>query len=85
MVFLFKVSPSTNCFWVKYYITAHSLSEDVISEKKKKKKNTMKNDITKAACHVSVNLEIYFVSLTLFVSVGLVCKLLKPKHLRGMD
>lgn len=45
----------------------------------------MKNDITKAACHVSVNLEIYFVSLTLFVSVGLVCKLLKPKHLRGMD
>lgn len=38
MVFLFKVSPSTNCFWVKYYITAHSLSEDVISEKKEEKK-----------------------------------------------
>lgn len=37
------------------------------------KKN--KQDITKAACHVSVNLEIYFVCLTLFVFVGLVCKL----------
>lgn len=73
MVFLFKVKKK-NCFWFKYYITAHSLSEDIISEEKMEKKCIEKN-ITKAACHVSVNLEIYFVCLTLFVSVGLVCKL----------
>lgn len=75
MVFLFKVQK--NCFRFKYYITAHSLSEDVISEEKKKRKkcNEKNKDITKAACHVSVNLEIYFVCLTLFVFVGLVCKL----------